>query len=125
MKNWMIDTTIDELEALEGTEIDTQSAGYSIFENANAEGSYTMSRQKAWDWVNKYRADLMWFIPDHEDIIIANPITNTEIFMVQVMMEYASDIMTTVFASMSIEEDTILLTRENLDKIESELDSMR
>lgn len=124
MKNWMIDTMINEMEELENTQIETQSAGYSIFEYANINGTYTMNRQEAWDWVNKYYMDLRFFIPDHEDYITANPITDTEAFMVQVMMEYASDIMVEVFCNLNIEDDTIRLTRENLTRIEVELGNL-
>lgn len=124
MKNWIIDAMIDEMEELEDMEIETQSAGYSIFECANVNGTYTMSRQEAWEWVNKYYDDLRFFIPDHKSYITANPITDAEAFMVQVMMEYASDIMVKVFENLSIEDDTIRLTRENLTQIEIELGNL-
>lgn len=124
MKNWMIDTIIDELEELEDTEIEVQSAGYSIFEYANVNGTYTMNRQEAWEWVNKYQDDLRFFIPDHKDYITANPITDTEAFMVQVMMEYTSDIMVEVFENLGIEDDTIKLDRAMLTQIEVELGNL-
>lgn len=124
MKNWMIDTIINELEELENTEIEVQSAGYVIFECANIDGTFTMNRQEAWEWINKYRNDLRFFIPDHKDYITANPITDAEAFMVQVMIEYASDIMVEVFRNLGIEDDTIKLTRENLTRIEIELGNL-
>lgn len=124
MKNWMIDTIIDELEELEDTEIEVQSAGYSIFECANVNGTYTMNRQEAWEWVNKYQDDLRFFIPDHKDYITANPITDTEAFMVQVMMEYTSNIMVEVFENLGIEDDTIKLDRAMLTQIEVELGNL-
>lgn len=124
MKNWMIDTIINELEELEDTTIEVQSAGYSIFECANIDGTFTYSREKAWEWVDKYHRDLRFFISEHSEFITANPITNTEAFQIQVMMEYASDIMCQVFENLGIEDDTIQLTRETLTRIEIELGNL-
>lgn len=124
MKNWMIDTIINKLEELEDTTINVQSAGYDIFETANIDGTFTYNRENAWEWVNKYHEDLRFFIPEYSDFITANPLTDTEAFMVQVMMEYASNIMCQVFENLGIEDDTIILTRENLTKIGIELGNM-
>lgn len=121
----MIDTIIDELEKLEGTTVGTQSAGYDIFERANFDGTFTYNREQSWEWVNRYHDDLRFFVLEHEEFITASPITDTEAFQVQVMMEYASDIMVEVFHNMNMDEyDTIELNRENLTRIEIELGNL-
>lgn len=126
MKNWMIDTIINELENLEDTTIGTQSAGYDIFERANVDGTFTFNRESAWDWVNKHHRDLRFFIPEHSEFITANPITDPEAFQVQVMMEYTSDIMVQIFRNINMDEyDVIELNRENLARIEIELGNLK
>lgn len=125
MKNWMINTIIDELEELEDTTIETQYAGDSIFERASIDGSFTMSHQKAWDWVIKYHDDLRFFLPEHWEYIISNPLTETEAFMVEVMIEYTSDIMYQVFENLEITDASIKLDRAMLTQIEVELGNIK
>lgn len=125
MKNWMINTIIDELEELEDTTIETQYAGDSIFERASIDGSFTMSHQKAWDWVNKYHDDLRFFLPEHWEYITSNPLTETEAFMVEVMIEYTSEIMCQVIENLEITSDTIKLDRAMLSQIEVELGKIK
>lgn len=105
MKNYLNDLEkdvlsrmIDNLDDLEGRDGYVSELAFTLFENENINGSMTYSTYKASQWIMENFHDLGDVVEDMEDYYgtaHANPFSNPEKFMVQVVLYLAEKLVYT------------------------------
>lgn len=76
-----------------GVEVHGCDLAFKVFEECNINGSYTCNSWKAREWVKEHFCDIGRVMDEHEgeEMITANPFSEPEKFMVQVILTLASD----------------------------------
>lgn len=89
LKNYIIDETILNLKEQEGRTVYACDIGYTVFESANVDGSYTYSTYKATQWVKKYFDSLGEIVDELKSngIDAPNPFDEPEKFQVCILLE--------------------------------------
>ena len=104
MKNYLNDLEkdvlsrmIDALDALEGRDGYVSELAFTLFENENINGSMTYSTYKAAQWIAEHFHDLADVVEDMaaDWDITPNPFSNPEVFMVQVVLYLAEQLVYT------------------------------
>ena len=85
---------IDKLDDLEGRDGYVSELAFTLFENENINGSMTYSTYKAEQWIAEHFHDLADVVEDMaaEWDITPNPFNNPEVFMVQVVLYLAEEL---------------------------------
>lgn len=90
----VMEMMLDKLDTLEGRDGCVSDLAFTLFENENIDGSMTYSTYKAEQWIAEYfhdLADVVEGIAADWDIT-PNPFSNPEIFMVQVVLYVAEQL---------------------------------
>ena len=85
---------IDNLDTLEGRDGYVSELAFTLFENENINGSMTYSTYKAEQWIAEHFHDLADVVEDMaaDWDITPNPFSNPEVFMVQVVLYLAEQL---------------------------------
>jgi hypothetical protein len=128
MKNYLNDLEkdvlsrmIDNLDDLEGRDGYVSELAFTLFENENINGSMTYSTYKAEEWIATHFHDLGDVVEQRaaEWDITPNPFANPEVFMVQVVLYLAAQLMYTSDYLAQV-EDEIMYDESTLIRIRRE-----
>ena len=88
---------IDNIDTLEGRDGYVSELAFTLFENENINGSMTYSTYKAEQWIAEHFHDLADVVEDMaaDWDITPNPFSNPEVFMVQVVLYLAEQLVYT------------------------------
>lgn len=121
LEKWVISEMIDKLENYEGVGVYLSDLAYILFENENANGSYTCSTYKARLWCQQYFECLGDAVEDYSHELgepPANVFMFPERFQLQIIIYLADKLMTTSsFILANWDSDEMTLTREIIDTI--------
>lgn len=104
MKNYLNDLEkdvlsrmIDNLDTLDGRDGYVSELAFTLFESENINGSMTYSTYKAEQWIAEHFHDLADVVKDMaaDWDITPNPFSNPEVFMVQVVLYLAEQLVYT------------------------------
>ncbi len=127
LKAWIIDEMISELKEMEGRTVYGCDLGFSIFESANVDGSYTYSTYEAINWIKKYFDDLGEIVEETtaEGLTPPNVFDKPESFMVFIMLECSSYLTGKCKFIEDNWNDEIELNKKNINRICKELKEIK
>ncbi len=133
MKEYIIDILKYKLDSYQGSSRHTSDLAFLLLEEANINGSFTCSRYEAKEWIKEYFDDIEEFIEDlmeldglmgYQNIITANPFTESEKFQVQIIIEFSINLLSKCKTIDKNWDKEITLTKSIINKIKKELDEL-
>lgn len=129
LKNDIINRILDKLEDLR--DCDEKFYGcdlaYSLFESENVDGTATYSTYEAQEWIKEYFDEIGDVVEEIKFSLgaenIYNPFTQAEVFMVTIILEGASYILSQCELIDQNWNDEFVLTNENIDILINELNA--
>lgn len=127
MKKDIIKRIIDKLYDYEDVKVYGADLAYTLFESENMDGTFTYNTYEAKEWIKQNFDEIgeVWeelkFQFGSEYLVDFNPFDNPEKFMVLVILESASYILGKCKTVEDNWNNEIVLTKENIKKIEKEL----
>jgi hypothetical protein len=125
---WICGEMKDELKNHLSTSNYMCDLGFEIFEDANVNGTYTFSAYKAKEWIKNFWDDIGTYVDYdkqyNDGVVNANPFTNPEAFMVQIMLEISSLLIGQIPLSKEKWNEEVSLDKPTIDLIGSQLDEI-
>jgi hypothetical protein len=125
LKNYMLKEMVGKLYEYEDTKHYACDLGYSLFEYDNINGTYTYSTCEAKEWIKEYWEDIGDVVEEMKFQMgadnIPNVFENPERFMVVIMLEVSSYMLSKCPFIDTNWNDEIILSRENIEIIVKEL----
>ena len=126
LEKWILDLIGERLDEL--AEWKSENYGcdlaYKLFEQENVNGSYFCNRYKTQEWIKENFIDLGYFLDElcEPEIINANPFSESEKFMVQIMLEMSAHLLGKSKTVNSFWNDEKTMTKTLAKKIKTELE---
>jgi hypothetical protein len=125
LKNFVIEEMVDSLYDMEGREVYGADLGYSIFESANCDGSYTYNAHEAEEFIKEYYSDFGEVVEDIKFNLgaefIPNPFLEAEKFQVVIMLEMSNALCANCKTIDENWNNELELTEETIKQIVNEL----
>lgn len=128
LRNCIIDKIQDKLEEFKDMSFYGSDLAYSLFEEENINCTFTYDDFKSKFVIKKYFEDISGLINDcldSEYIFTANPFTESEKFLVQIVLEMASKILSQCELIKNNWDNELELTKENIEILNKNLDDLR
>lgn len=129
LRNWIINAMIEKLEEMEGQEVYGCDLGYTIFEEANVNGSYTCNAYRAMEWIKEYFSDLGEIVEYIKDNLGENSVPNVfdkpEPFQVVIMLDCSQYLISCCEFVQDNWNDNMELTAENIKVICGQLEALK
>ena len=127
MKNEIIGRIIDKLNDYEESEVYSCDLAYTLFEDENIDGTFTYNTYEAKEWIKSNWEEIgeVWeelnFQFDSEFMNKNNPFENPESFMVIIILESASYLLSCCEFIDKHWNDKITLSKKNIKTITNQL----
>ena len=111
---------ITRLRDLEGESVELYDLWYKLFENENCNGSFECSSFAAIKWIKHYFEELADIVSDYISNYgkLPNPILEPEKFQLIIILHLAGEMINkALYNADLVEDETVELTEEILDKI--------
>lgn len=125
LKEWLIGEIESALKDYEGARVYGCDLAYTIFEGANADGSYTCSTYQAKEWIKKYWDEIGEVVEEIKfqfgSEFIPNVFDEAEKFQVVIILEGANYILSHSKTVEHYWDDEFELTKSRINKIVKEI----